>query len=310
MSPKNERGQAFVLTVLAITVLLGMTALVLDVGAWFRTKRQLQATADAAALAGAQKLPAEPTSAKTLALDYADQNGGGVLGDDVTVESSKSANDTISVKAKRQDSGFFSRLFNVDVVDVGASAKARIGLPSQVRYAAPMVVSCEHEYIHHCEEPDPSPIIPSPETTLSFDPMGAPGAFGMLNFNGDTGTLGASEEATWIRQGYDAWLDVPQYYRSDPGAKFASGGNVQAALNFRQNSVLLFPVFKPPLLGQGQNAQYWIIGWIGFRLDSYDVQGHSASLTGHFTEFLAQGILSRSGSAAPNFGVKSIELIG
>ena len=44
----NERGQVIVLTVIAMTVLLGMSALVLDVGAWFRTKRQLQATADAA----------------------------------------------------------------------------------------------------------------------------------------------------------------------------------------------------------------------------------------------------------------------
>ena len=40
--------------VLALVVLLGMCAMVLDVGSWFRTQRRLQGTADAAALAGAQ----------------------------------------------------------------------------------------------------------------------------------------------------------------------------------------------------------------------------------------------------------------
>src|SRR5437764_15132777 len=65
---RNERGQVIVLTVIALTVLLGMSALVLDVGSWFRTKRQLQATADAAALAAAQMLPDTPGTAITTAV--------------------------------------------------------------------------------------------------------------------------------------------------------------------------------------------------------------------------------------------------
>ena len=72
---KNERGQAIVLMVLALVVLLGMAALVLDVGNWFHTKRRLQATSDAAALAGAQKLPEDPSGAAALAMSYANQKG-------------------------------------------------------------------------------------------------------------------------------------------------------------------------------------------------------------------------------------------
>jgi hypothetical protein len=41
------------------------------------------------------------------------------------------------------------------------------------------------------------------------------------------------------------------------------------------------------------------------------VAGNNATLTGYFTEFIAQGILSSSGSGIPStFGVKSIQLIG
>ena len=61
MISKRENGQAMVLTILFLAGLLGMAALVLDVGSWFREKRQLQLTADASALAGAQALPGSPS---------------------------------------------------------------------------------------------------------------------------------------------------------------------------------------------------------------------------------------------------------
>src|SRR6476620_39448 len=67
---KKDDGQAVVLMVLALAVLLGMCAMVLDVGSWYRTQRRLQGTADAAALAGAQMLPDTPTAAQTMALSY------------------------------------------------------------------------------------------------------------------------------------------------------------------------------------------------------------------------------------------------
>jgi hypothetical protein len=124
---RNERGQAIVLTVLALVVLLGMAALVLDVGAWFHEKRHLQATADAAALAGAQALPERPSDATTLALQYAGKNGGGVTAADITISTSKYGNDTIRVNSHKTDAGMFSRLLGITSVNVKASATATRG---------------------------------------------------------------------------------------------------------------------------------------------------------------------------------------
>jgi Putative Flp pilus-assembly TadE/G-like len=70
---REERGQAFALMVVALVALLGTSALVMDVGfAWY-AKRQVQASADAAALAGAQQLP-DVTSATNTANQYASLN--------------------------------------------------------------------------------------------------------------------------------------------------------------------------------------------------------------------------------------------
>ena len=66
-SRRHDCGQAAVVTVLFLVVLLGMAAAVLDVGSWYREDRKLQATMDAAALAAAQALPDDPGAADALA---------------------------------------------------------------------------------------------------------------------------------------------------------------------------------------------------------------------------------------------------
>jgi Putative Flp pilus-assembly TadE/G-like len=303
---KDDRGQTVVLTVLALVVLLGMAAMVLDVGAWFHQKRHLQATADAAALAGAQLLPSNPGGAQAQAVSYGSKNGGGVLGGSVTVTSSRAANDTISVKAKKTNDGIFSRILGVMSVDIGATAKARVGAPAQARYVAPMVVNCAHQLIQNCGGKKTPQF--NVRTTLNFDPMGAPGAFGMLNLDGANGTVGTSKEADWILKGFDKYLGLGNY-KSDPGAKFSSQV-VRGALDQRIGTVLLFPVFRV-LSGQGQQAVYEIMGWIGFYLESYSVGGNNAVLRGYFTEFIAQGIQASSGQGSPlSFGVRTVQLIG
>ena len=305
---KNESGQAVVLMTLSLVVIMAMAAFVIDVGSWYHTKRHLQGTADAAALAGAQLLPTDSSGAQSQALTYANKNGGNVAGADISVTSTVFQNDTISVQAKKTDAGIFSGVLGVASANIHARAKARVGPPRQARYVAPMVVYCDHPLIHNCQG-DSIPDF-QVNTTMDYDPMGAPGAFGMLNLEGGNGTPGTSDEAEWILRGFDKYLGLGDY-RSDPGAKFSSG-NIQSALEARKGTVLLFPVFRT-LDQQGQNAEYEIIGWIGFHLTSYQVHGNNATLHGYFTEFIAQGILATSGGGgsgpSSSFGVKSIQLI-
>ena len=73
---KSESGQAIVLMALSLVVIMGMAALVVDVGNWYHTKRRLQGTADAAALAGAQLLPKDSPGAQAMALRTSLRNSG------------------------------------------------------------------------------------------------------------------------------------------------------------------------------------------------------------------------------------------
>ena len=74
---RREGGQTLLIFVLALTVLLGMTAMAIDVGLLFEDRRHMQNTADAAALAGVAELPGNPAAAVQLVnnLDLYVKNG-------------------------------------------------------------------------------------------------------------------------------------------------------------------------------------------------------------------------------------------
>ena len=112
-SRRSERGQAMVLTLVFLSVLLAMSAAVIDVGAWYRAHRAVQATADASALAAVTSLPESTSESSTLALDYAGRNGAGVTAGDVVFSSTHVTNDTVQVTARRTVQGLFASLFGV-----------------------------------------------------------------------------------------------------------------------------------------------------------------------------------------------------
>jgi secretion/DNA translocation related TadE-like protein len=318
MSARNEKGQATVLTVVLLVVLLGMAAMVLDVGSWYRADRDTQSTADAAALAGAQALPEDPGKAVTLAQQYAAKNGGLGTGT-VTISSQIVPNDTISVTVKRRAPGFFSKVVSVSSVAVASTGVARSEGVSSVKYVAPITVHYKHPYLNctgPSQHPTCNPTLPSPTTTLTLSDLhqsgggSGAGSFGLINLNyGDsTGDVGASTLSDWLLKGYDGTLPTGTYY-SAPSANF-NNSQFDSALDqlVRSGTEVLFPVYRL-LTGPGSNAKYDIIGWVGFVITSYSTNGSAGSLTGHFTSYTANGVQVTTGGN-PYFGVKKVQLVG
>jgi Flp pilus assembly protein TadG len=294
---RNESGQAVLLTVLFLTVLIGAAALTTDVGAWYRQQRQAQATADAAALAGAQMLPDDTVQAQVLADQYATSNGGGVQ--DIKLRNDFQPHDTVVVRVRKDVPSFFANIFSIDHATVTATAAARADVPEEVQGAAPIVVNKLH------------PLLSGPgcpcfkqTTTLPLGKTGAPGAFALVDLNAGSNANG--DLADWIQNGFDGYLQLGDYF-SNTGAQFSSS-NVQSALSGRIGTELLFPVYDV-LSGQGSGGQYHIIGWVGFHLNSFDVQGNGGDLSGYFTKVIWDGIQSSTDKQLPDFGVYSVQLV-
>ena len=303
---RRESGQAVVMVVLLLAVLLGMAAAVLDVGSWFRADRRLQATVDAAALAGAHALPESTGDAMALALEYGGKNGGGVEAGNVSFSMTVLPNDTITVESESPAPGFFSKVFGLASVQVHARAKARAGTISAAKWVAPIVVHHLHPMLkckpipcfgtetelecHHLKDKGPS------------SPDGA-GSFGFINLTGENNP-GTSDLRDQILRGFNDYMELGNY-QARTGNPFSSAG---PALEERMGDELLFPVYKQ-LKGTGSGAEYEIIGWVGFVITDMELSGTKEKLYGYFTRVIWEGILSETPDLTTDFGVRAITLV-
>ncbi len=121
----GERGQAAILTLVSLTTLIGMVALVIDVGVWRSERGHMQNAADAAALAAASYLPDQAGKANGVAHATAAANG--ATSADVSFGQSDPTStgyDTVTVRTHAPGTPYFAKLFGIGGFDINTSATA------------------------------------------------------------------------------------------------------------------------------------------------------------------------------------------
>lgn len=310
---RDERGSTVGFTVVFMVVVLGMAALVIDVGSWFTAQRGLQGAADAATLAAAQDLP-NTALASSAATTYANAN---VSGLNAWAPAFPNSN-TIDVSLSKPAPGIFSRFLGIDSVTVHAHARASVGVPSKLKNVAPIVV----KNTAVCTAANTSCF--GTTTTLNFDENSLSSSrFGLVTFVCDDNVQfggqcngqgqGASDLASWIRSGYPDFLDINKWYAAVTGQKI---GPIRSALDEAglNHTILLFPVYDT---ADPTKMAYHIIGWAAFVLDpggviswKNDTPGcrpNCKVIRGHFVEYIAHGVDSTPG--IPDYGLRVVNLV-
>lgn len=133
----RQQGSILIVVALAMTALLGAAAIVADVGLLYVTKARLQNGLDAAALAGAQLLPAQTAEAVSNAVNYAGANG--ISEDKLTVQLAMD-NHEIIVTGERQVNTLFARIWGINSNTVRATAKAMMVPPAALAGIVPISI--------------------------------------------------------------------------------------------------------------------------------------------------------------------------
>jgi Flp pilus assembly protein TadG len=293
----SDSGQAFVFVAFTLMVLVGMAALVVDGGSWYRADRRLQTAADAAALGGAQELPLRQSQAQTVALDFAQRNYAGIPAPTVAFPNSG----TIDVTATATAPGIFARIYGAafNTVTVHAHAQAQVLAPGRLMNVAPIGVQRDFA----CAITNPSCF--GRPLTLSFDDDDVTRSkFGLLDLDRN-GRAGTADMNRWIRDGYPDYLSVNVDYPAATGDKNGLKNELQDAA--AQKRVLLFPVFDTASATTG----FHVIGWAAFVIDEVvQWNGSRHVLTGHYTTLVATDLASGGTIANPDndFGVHVITL--
>ncbi len=139
--PAHERGQFAVVFVLAAVALVGVMALGADVGVLYYNWGQLQKAADAAALAGANYLPNDTSTATSTAQSYATQNG--ILSSDIITATPINTNSQMQVTIQRTVPYSFARVLGLTDGLVKVTAIANVpAAVSTVNGGPGSTVSC------------------------------------------------------------------------------------------------------------------------------------------------------------------------
>lgn len=282
-----ERGATAVLVAIVMTVLLGFVGLVVDVGAVYVERRELQNGADAAALALAIECAGAPdpctsAGARPVAEELLDRNASDgeshLTGTRIDDDAGR-----VTVWARSKDAGTgalavpmrFAGLFGVRRMVVRASATAGWGPPRSLPTAVdgtqhpslPLTIdACEHDdatdggvvygrpvvIVFHQGGGGGSVVHPCATNASGQD---APGSFGWIDSTG-TCTAGITETG---EVGGQTGNHPPQSCSPDE-------------VRLRVGSTIVLPIFESAT-GTGSHVTYDITGWAAFHLTGFKLHG-------------------------------------
>lgn len=305
---RDEHGALIVLISAFSVVLVGMAALVIDIGAIVDEKRQLQNGADAGALAIAQSC-AFGTCNDALAADLANANSRDARSDaQVTYPAAK----RVTVRTTTSSGGtailpynFGQALTGVKGKTVHATATAGWGFIGRATALRMAISQCDVRRVEAAGFNVESTIHfhstnPGCDSSSGTD---ASGAFGFLKDDG----VGNTCELT---------ITVSQTALADPGA--SGPGSCVAP---RINTDVLLVVFDDVIgiVGTGNNATYTVRGFARFRITGYrfgpiasspaPCSGSTTCIRGYFSRFISPGELIDGTVEGGDFGAVTVNLV-
>jgi hypothetical protein len=335
---RDDTGAVMVFVGIMMVVLLGMGALVIDVGQLYTERRELQNGADAAALAVAQDCAGgdcldETTTAGTYADDNAKDGNAAVdevcgsgpgLSPCATPTADVPAGNWVKVTTATPDDDkvdyVFAPILGHDAGTVDATAVAAWDAVAGATTLPITFSVCEFEelggtidgsefpttpgfiYVHK-DNNDNSPDHSCPTTSSG---QNLPGGFGWLDQTGPC----------------EAAVNAGDWVGSDTGSSFPSNCDATKW----QDAEVLVPLFDK-IEGTGNTGKYQIIGFAGFKVLGYKLQqggewnmpgngkcpgtpGNSGTcIYGEFVRFVTtSGQIGDGGGT--DFGARAIQMIG
>lgn len=281
---RRDEGAAAVLVAMLMVVLVGMTALAVDMGSMHLQNRELQNSADAGALAIAEQCAggACPGDVNAEARGYALANsttGGGFFENTDATAAVDLAARSVTVTATGDNTPLFRGVLGQGDAAFTRSATVVWGSPTGIVGAIPLTISdCEFNNLVPTEDQLTSADAlyaakegtapwPSGEVTFRFHeattdvsgcqemPSGGdhPGGFGWLEPDGTSCTT---------------TTNVDGYYDTSTGNSIPNDCP-KADFAALRGTIVPLPVYEEIIDPQGSNAQYVISGFAAFFLSGY-----------------------------------------
>lgn len=265
---RTDRGSVAVLGVLAMVPLVGLLAVVADLGTAHARRLELQTGTEAAALA-AVRLDASGGDGCAAVASLIETNRTSTSS--ATVDCTRvtsGATRTVTVTAGSSEPLTFGAILGRDTADVTASAAARLGPASSMTSLRPLAICADHPALRAWATSGFTDAtvrridVESDGTTCGGD---LPGNWAMIDFDG--GSNSNAELQDRIVDGYDAELRLPSTLDGDPGIPTPA-----LDIDVLIGSTITIPVFSAARNG-GAGAEYDLTGIVALEVVDVTMTG-------------------------------------
>lgn len=306
----DENGSAIVLLTAAMVVLVGVMALVADVGVNYVKQTQLSVAADAAALAGGNVLDQGNAYAQAAATEIALKNG--ISLDNLIVDVDEDGKG-ITVKTRGPIQTFFGIVLN----SVGGQMEqlARVAMTRPVGFFDVFPLGID----------ETADITFGVELNLFGSDLMGSGNWGALQFKDDDGNYqtGASVFKENLENGFSGLVKIEDIARAESGAQ---SGPISSAIDYRITEaakthectldncpagcprILILPVYTAKSSEDENKTKFVeIVDFAAFWISRVEGQGSNRKVWGYFIKPLVTGAVSEEGESP--YGMTSIKLV-
>lgn len=289
----DDRGAIIIITALLMVALLGMAAIVIDLGLMREQRRELVTATDAGALAAAGAYAVGEDGCTIAAKFVTATDPGATMDPGWCVHTASDSSGVVTVKASQTADFSFAPVLGIDEGRVDALTMAAYRPPGFVKGGLRPFALCIRAM-----ERFPQWNLPlAASTGVLRVPYGkddhpeacnggknSPGNWGLLDFDG--GGNSTNDTRDWVRNGYDGVVNAGPPGRrcdedpevcvdGDPGAWSNSiGDELDHLITADAGKPLEFtlPIFDSGE-GNGNNAAFHIIGFVRAKLHGYQATG-------------------------------------
>ncbi|MEH7886309.1 Tad domain-containing protein [Bacillus sp. JJ1609] len=295
----EESGNTLILAALSLFVLLSLAGLAIDGGMLYMTKAELQKTANAAVLSGAQELTNNEGEVDEITRSIVAAHNDGSAIENISIEMEKK----VAIDLSKTVPLAFSKLFGKESVNVRAHSAAELRTMGRAEGAAPLGID------------DSIPLEFYKEYQLKVDSGGVEyGNFGVLAL----GSTGASSYEENLRNGYQEELAVNDIISTQTGN---IAGKTREIIKEKVNGcpelprdihdrdcsrIILIPVYTPYNHDVNQVKEVKITGFAYFYITD-PMDSKDTSIKGMFIERPGTGLETKTGVFKGAYSIRITE---
>ncbi|NBG87949.1 TadE/TadG family type IV pilus assembly protein [Isachenkonia alkalipeptolytica] len=294
MKKLDNKGSAAILLSIFMVVLLGFTALVVDIGMVYAERTKLSNAIDSAVLAATLELPNHPEEAKAVALEYLEKNNVDTEDTEIIIGEDHRS---IEITGLKEVKHFFAPVLGILSSDTGAATKAVIGPASSVSEGVrPFAV-------------EKFPFEYGDEVILKAGAGdGYHGNYGAAALGG----TGASRFKDNSLFGYEGTISVGDFIDTEPGNMAGATSAIRNYINeesssfdnFERDSKRLWTI---PLVDDVEpegRDELLVVGFGQFYVEDVANAGGHTEITGRFVEFVTNATIDQDLDNTGTYGAK------